>query len=506
MAARPHEPTADRSPGSSASDLVVDRDVHLERVEHGAAVARMRRLLPIGIVLWAAFFFVDFVLATWIVPGDLGAYAVLRALGGVPMVIAWARLRYGGIPTPRALALHDLAMTSSCSATLTAMCLLSGGLTSPYASYVSLVLVGRAAVLPEHWRRGALSLGIPALVSPLVLVCAALGSPRLQAQLRDPVALGTHAFYLMQTSAAWILLVLGGHFVWALRRQVFAARSIGRYRLHRRIGAGGSGEVWLAHDEQLRRDVALKILRPDAGTHPILVQRFGREIVATAELTHPNTIRIFDHGVTEDGLWYYAMELLSGEDLERLVAREGPLPPRRAVHIVGQAARALAEAHARGIVHRDVKPQNVFVTSLGGERDFVKLLDFGVARVHDAADAGLTAVGSVPGTPLYLSPEAAAGVVVGPTADVYGLGGVLYWALTGGPVFTGESSQVLRLHAAARPEPPAQRLGRALPERLEAIVLRCLAKDPDDRFRDAGALAQALAELGEAELGPAAGP
>src|SRR5690606_38494998 len=142
-------------------------------------------------------------------------------------------------------ATYDLVMTSACSATLAGMGLLSGGLQSPYTSYISLVLVGRAAVLPEAWKRGALSLGIPALVAPAVMLLSAIVSPSVHAQLHEPHALGTFVFFLMHLSGAWILLVIGGHFVWALRRQVFAARSIGRYRLRRRIGHGGMGEVWV---------------------------------------------------------------------------------------------------------------------------------------------------------------------------------------------------------------------------------------------------------------------
>jgi serine/threonine protein kinase len=191
-----------------------------------------------------------------------------------------------------------------------------------------------------------------------------------------------------------------------------------------------------------------------------------------------------------------------GEDLERLVEQGGPLPPERAVRIVGQAARALAEAHSRGIVHRDVKPQNLFVAELGGEPDFVKLLDFGIARVEHQKDERLTGTGWVAGTPMYLSPEGAAGDHVGPAADVYGLGGVLYWALTGDTPFSAENSMaLLQMHMIAPPEPPSERLGQPLPARLEAIVMRCLAKNPSDRYADGRALAEALDELTDAELG-----
>ncbi len=480
----------------SATRMVVDRDLQLEMVEHAAAVQRMRRLMPTAIALWLGFFGVDFVLATWVAPGPLRDYALLRIVGGIPLAITWARLRYGERPSPRALATYDLVNTSSCAATLSMMGLLSGGLTSPFISYISLVLVGRAAVLPEHWRRGALSLGVPVLVSTAVLLGSTAISANMRAQLSDPQALGTYAFYLMHVFGAWLLLVLGGHFVWALRRQVFASRSIGRYRLRNRLGRGGMGEVWVAFDEQLRREVALKILRPTDGGDPTVVQRFEREIIATAELSHPNTVRIYDHGVTEDGLWYYAMELLRGENLGELVEREGALDAGRAARIVGQAARALAEAHSRGIVHRDIKPENVFIAELGGERDFVKLLDFGIARMHDKADEKLTGTGWVAGTPMYLSPEGAAGRDVGPEGDVYGLGGVLYWAVTGETPFAADNSmQLMQLHMVAPPQPPSERIGRPIDPGVEAVIMKCLAKDPASRYRDGRAVANALANL-----------
>src|SRR5262249_2757478 len=159
--------------------------------------------------------------------------------------------------------------------------------------------------------------------------------------------------------------------------------SLGRYKLKTRIGEGGMGEVWVAYHNGLKRDVAVKILRNDDDDDADATQavtRFEREVRATTELTHPNTVRLYDYGVTDDGLCYYVMELLSGENLESLAARDAPLPSARAIHLLLQAARALAEAHARGIVHRDVKPANIFVTNAGGEDDFVKVLDFGIAK------------------------------------------------------------------------------------------------------------------------------
>lgn len=478
-AARPHQ--------------VVDRDRELERQEHLATVGRMKRLMPLATALWLGFFFVDFVLATWVVPGPLLPYLGLRLLGVIPILLSWWRLVREPTPTPTQLAALDLAMTTSSATILAAMCLLSGGLQSPYATYIAMVIAGRAASTPDHWRTGMVRLGVPALASPVVLALALPFSTTLQIQLGDAGARGTYFFYLMLIGGAWGLLVIASHNAWKLRRQVFRSRSIGRYRLERRIGEGGMGEVWVAWDEQLRRDVALKILRPEAGTQAAAVARFEREIMATAALSHPNTVRIFDHGATDDGLWYYAMELLSGVDLYELVAAEGPLSPGRAIHLARQAAGALAEAHRRGLVHRDLKPENLFVAELGGEPDFVKVLDFGIVRMTESDEVRLTGTGWVAGTPAYVSPEVAAGGDAGPPADVYGLGGVLYFALTATPPFDAESSAaLLRLHVSATPELPSKRRGRPLPPGLEETIMRCLAKRPEDRFADAGELARAL--------------
>jgi serine/threonine-protein kinase len=404
----------------------------------------------------------------------------------------WLRLRRDPV-SPAFLRGTDLLMLCATAGSTAGLCLVSGGLLSPYAAMIPVVLLGRGVLIPDHWRRGLWQLGVPAFLYPAILLGAAPFSAEIAAQLRDPAALGVLAFNLSVVLGAWGLLVVAGHRVWALRRQVFESRNIGRYRLRRRIGRGGMGEVWLAHHPGLRRDVAIKLLRPDSGADATAIARFEREVEATTELTHPHTIRIFDHGVTEDGLWFYVMELLEGTDLDSLVEREGPLPPARAVNLIGQAARALAEAHRRGIVHRDVKPANLFVATLGGETDFVKVLDFGIARVSGPRASQLTGTGWIGGTPLYLAPEAASGVPVDAPADVYGLGASLYHALTGTPPFDGPTPMaVIVAHMEREVEPPSRRLGAPLPGALDEIVLRCLAKPPADRYADAGELAQAL--------------
>ncbi|HJL14669.1 MAG TPA: serine/threonine-protein kinase, partial [Sandaracinaceae bacterium LLY-WYZ-13_1] len=266
----------------------------------------------------------------------------------------------------------------------------------------------------------------------------------------------------------------------------------------RRIGKGGMGEVWAAWHRGLEREVALKILKLEDEDDAVGAARFEREVRLCSGLTHPHTVRVFDYGTTEDGLLYYAMELLEGESLGALVKRTGPMRPERAVHLVTQAARALAEAHDRGIVHRDIKPENLFVTAAGGEADFVKVLDFGIAWI-DEDEAHLTRTGAVAGTPSTMSPEVIQGAPATPASDVYGLGAVLYFALTGQPPFVGEvPSQTLVAHVQDPVVPPSVRAPHVVPSDLDARVIRALAKDPAERYADGRAFAAALASCGVA--------
>jgi serine/threonine-protein kinase len=260
------------------------------------------------------------------------------------------------------------------------------------------------------------------------------------------------------------------------------------------IGRGGMGEVWEAYHSGLHCNVALKILRPDQDTNPEVVQRFEQEVAAMCRLTHPNTVRVFDYGVTEDGIWYYAMELLEGQTLLELVSGNKRLTVGRALHIAHQVARALAEAHSNGIVHRDVKPENVFITQAGGETDFVKVLDFGIAKLScEAASTSITRTGAIFGTPTYMSPEAAKGLPMDTRSDVYGLGAVLYCLIAGHPPFQSASPTELLMAHVTTPPPPLRDIPElSIPASVDELVLKCLAKNPADRPADAGQVAQAI--------------
>jgi serine/threonine-protein kinase len=292
-----------------------------------------------------------------------------------------------------------------------------------------------------------------------------------------------------------VLALIGGHAVAKLRHEALRSKSIGRYELKAKIGSGGMGEVWCAYHRGLKRGVAVKLIQPALGPSDVAARRFEREVRALAELQHPHVVRVLDYGTTEDGIWYYAMELLDGEDLGTIVQREGPMRYDRATSVVRQAAEALAEAHARGIVHRDVKPANLLLVRTPGGGEFVKLIDFGIAKVADEGGE-LTMSGMVLGTPGYMAPEVITGGDATPRSDVYALGAVLYYLLAGRAALDATTPRALVVaHVAEEPPSPSARLGRPLPSALEAIVMRCLRKDASARFAHAGELAAALAAL-----------
>jgi hypothetical protein len=304
---------------------------------------------------------------------------------------------------------------------------------------------------------------------------------------------------LLLLSAA--VMFLFSRRVYRLRHQVSEARKLGQYTLEEKIGEGAMGAVYRARHAMLRRPTAVKLLAPGDVTEETL-GRFEREVQLTARLTHPNTVAVYDFGRSPEGVFYYAMEYLDGIDLEHLVADQGPLPAALVVHLLRQAGGSLAEAHGIGLIHRDIKPANLMVCARGGMPDMVKVLDFGLVKdVRQTDQPELSMVGQIVGTPHYISPEALRDpATIDARADLYALGAVGYYLLCGKTVFSGGSvPEIINHHLATRPEPPSQRLGRAVPAQLEAIVMRCLEKEPGDRFSGADELLQALDALGDVE-------
>lgn len=277
---------------------------------------------------------------------------------------------------------------------------------------------------------------------------------------------------------------------------------VGSYSLIEQIGSGGMGEVWLARHQLLARPAAVKIVREAtvglAEDAHGLRQRFAREAQATAELQSPHTVQLFDFGMTDTGSFYYVMERLRGLDLQRMVERHGPLPPERTVFLLKQACRSLSEAHALGLVHRDIKPANLFVCRLGPEYDFLKVLDFGVvSRQGRQPTAPITVAGMVLGTPAFLAPELVSGQgSFDGRADIYGLGCVAFWLLTGRPPFeAADATALLRHHSTTMPPPPSTISDEAIPADVDALLLECLSKDPSLRPASADVLWQRLDHL-----------
>lgn len=261
------------------------------------------------------------------------------------------------------------------------------------------------------------------------------------------------------------------------------ARQLGQYTLEEKIGEGGMGEVYRAHHAMLRRPTAVKLLRIDRASR-VDIARFEREVRLTSRLTHPNTIAIFDYGRTVDGVFYYAMELLPGVSLDRLVKTMGPLPPARVIHILQQVCGSLAEAHGIGLIHRDIKPANIIVCERGGAYDVAKVLDFGIVKdLSGNGDKDLTRAGTFTGTPQYLSPEAIRTPGdVDVRSDVYALGAVAYFLLAGRPVFDGITvPEVCAKHLNETPLPLSEAADQEIPKDLERVVLACLEKEPERR-------------------------
>jgi len=273
---------------------------------------------------------------------------------------------------------------------------------------------------------------------------------------------------------------------------------VGSYNLIERLGAGGMGDVWLARHQLLARPAAIKIVRePEVGGGDeghVRRQRFAREAQVTSELQSPHTVQLYDFGITDAGNPYYVMERLRGMDLQRMIDRHGPVPPERAVFMIAQACHSLSEAHALGLVHRDIKPANLFACRLGPHYDFVKVVDFGVVARHTRPkQAQITTVGTVLGTPAYLAPELAASQSFDGRADLYALGCVAFWLLTGRPPFEGDDTfAVLMQHATTPPPAPSMMSEETIPAEIDAIVLECLAKDPSRRPASAEALLESL--------------
>jgi serine/threonine-protein kinase len=360
--------------------------------------------------------------------------------------------------------------------------------------YVMLI-VTYGLFVPNTRRRAALviaGLSVPPLVSTVLLRVV---NPTTRLHTSHLLTFELVSDNLLFLALGAIVAIYGAHLIHRLRVEAFQARRLGQYRLGHRLGSGGMGEVYLAEHQLLKRPCAIKLISPERAADPRAMARFEREVQVTARLTHPNTIEIYDYGKTDDGTFYYAMEFLRGFNLAELVEHFGPQPPGRIVHLLRQACSALGEAHGVGLVHRDIKPANIFASVRGGLHDFVKLLDFGLVKpLFEGRSADLSGEGMVAGSPLFMAPEQASGEhEPDQRADIYALGAVGYYLVTGRPPFPGQSViQVVIAHARDAVEPPSRHNPEA-PADLEAVLLRCLEKEPARRYATAAELDEALA-------------
>ena len=364
-------------------------------------------------------------------------------------------------------------------------------------SWICLLILIFAMIAPSTPRRMLIASLIVASFDPIAYWIAwLLGGRALNPAYVFVITWPSYACAFVAVVPARVLQRLG--------RRLREAQDLGSYHLVERLGTGGMGEVWRAEHRLLAREAAIKLVRPevlgarDENEARLMLKRFEREAQATAALSSPHTIQVFDFGLTQDGTFYYVMELLTGRDLESLIREFGPLSPSRVLYLLRQVCHSLADAHARGLVHRDIKPANIYVCRMGLEYDFAKVLDFGLVKMQARGDRERNATtlatleNTTPGTPAYMAPEVILGdSEVDRRADVYSLGCVAYFLLTGELVFEADTSmKMLMQHLHAEPVPPSQRTELPLPREMDDLILACLQKDPKRRPQDAGELYQ----------------
>jgi len=352
-------------------------------------------------------------------------------------------------------------------------------------------LIARAMLVPSTARR-TLFVSLVAILPP-IFVTYYLG---VESDASTGSMIARMTYVSTWSAVAVALSTLASRVIYGLEERLREARQFGQYTLDERIGAGGMGIVYRAHHAMLRRPTAVKVLPPEKMGRMNLM-RFEREVQLTSQLTHPNTVAIYDYGRTPEGLFYYAMEYLQGCTLTELVELCGPLPPARVAFIIRQAAGSLAEAHRIGLIHRDIKPDNILVCDRGGWCDMVKVLDFGLVKHVDGnGDPALSQANTIVGTPLYMAPEAiiAPGTVTA-ASDLYALGAVAYYLLTGRHVFDGKTLvEICVQHVSSPPVPPSVALGRKLPSVIEELTLACLAKEPTKRPKSAAEVESLLSQ------------
>jgi eukaryotic-like serine/threonine-protein kinase len=473
------------------------------------AAAAMFLALTFGVLFVAAWFGIGFGVSSWFARSTVAMRFVIAAvvaslllsrlsLTGVQVRLCEYFL-FGSFTIIMAVTLYHVSLTHLRNENLL-------GVTTAVKNGVFsmiVLMVCYGMFIPNDPRSAATVVLSMGLVYSVVLVFA-LTNPAVAhvvERMHTTELVGSNILFVMIGAA---MAIYGAFVLNGLRTQLHVARRFGQYQLGRKLGEGGMGEVYLAEHKLLKRPCAVKLIKA-AKTTPITLARFEREVQSAARLSHPNTIEIYDYGHTEDGTCYYVMEYLRGMSLADLIKDFGPIPAGRLIYLIRQVCAGLAEAHDLGLVHRDLKPANVFVAVRGGDSDVVKVLDFGLVKLtQDPGAVELSSDQTVSGTPLFMAPEQIIGDrALDGRADIYALGVVMYAALTGKLPFAAETPFAVMMAHVRDPVTAPGQIRSDLPADLEAVVLRCLAKKPDDRYPTVKALREALAACtSAADWGP----
>ncbi len=492
------------TPVSSASDTG-----RLTRLPTELLSEQAQRLVvfsTVALVLWTFALMLDSFVMPWLWDGWVRNWRaiILQLCGATGSAVMYWRLRSAStsIESKSNAGIAMMLMHGAGIAAFNAWAVPPAGDDILRLSWICLLILISAMIAPSTPRRMLIASLIVASFDPFAYWIAwLLGGKALNPAYVFVISWPSYACAFVAVVPARVLQRLG--------RRLREAQDLGSYHLIERLGAGGMGEVWRAEHRLLARDAAIKLVRPEVlGARnekeaQVMLKRFEREAQATAALSSPHTIQVFDFGITQDATFYYVMELLAGRDLETLVREFGPLPPNRVLYLLRQVCHSLADAHARELVHRDIKPANIYVCRMGLEYDFAKVLDFGLVKMPAGSGQGrdpqtlATLENTTPGTPAYMAPE----VILGDTeidrrADVYSLGCVAYFLLTGELVFEADTSmKMLMQHVHAQPVPPSERTELPVPRELDDLILACLQKDPGRRPQDAGEVYQMACQV-----------
>jgi len=459
----------------------------------------VRRALRAGLWIWPSFTTLDAYMCFVAYPGaPFSLFVVYRIVIELGFLGVYRLSLRETSDLGRLFRLQQVMFVAT-AVTIALMAVHLGGIRSPYMHGISVVALVWAALVPTDWRRALPTLVGIGVAFPVVIGLGAVVSPTARAAWLTSDALvvfGSNYFFVQ---ASCLLSLILSHMVWSAQQE---ARRLGSYQLEDLLGQGGMGEVWRARHRLLARSAAIKLVRSDTlgedrDSRARALARFEREAQTTASLRSPHTIDLYDFGVSDSGTFYCVMELLDGCDAAVLVERFGPMPPERVVHLLRQVCDSLGEAHAAGLVHRDVKPSNIYVCQYGRAVDFVKVLDFGLVKPMAEGRSDLTGEHPIGGTPGYMSPEQVRGDrALDARADIYAVGCVAYRLLTGRHVFEGRNAmQMMVAHVHGTPEPPSRYASEHVPPELDALILACLAKQPADRPQTADALAAAFARI-----------